>query len=297
MYSREQHQKGRKEMKRLLSFLLALVMVLGLTGCTGNSFEMRMIKAVEQQSKLKSLHTDMETDISMSVTVMGQAVDVDLVMKGASDAVSEPPRSKTEMDIAVMGSSQKILTYTEQLDGYAMLYTSADGGKTWQKQRLESGEIPQLGKPENTVEQLKLLAESAKSFEMTGTESIRGSEATVYSGVLEGETVEEAIRLTGILQNLRDQAGIEVPEELFQNLGGIPVTIAIDNRSGRIVRYTMELTELMQSLMTNAMEELFASQGFGSLDLQIETKSAVSTVELSQFDSVGEIVIPEAARK
>ena len=91
----------------------------------------------------------------------------------------------------------------------------------------------------------------------------------------------------------------------LESLGGIPTTISLDNKTGYIVRYTMDMTELMQNLMPVLMDQLMATiaeeSGLEGLDLsmlrlKLDVSKTVVAVELYDFDAAGTVEIPAEAR-
>ena len=74
------------------------------------------------------------------------------------------------------------------------------------------------------------------------------------------------------------------------------MTIAIDDESGLLVRYTMDMAEVMGNLMKNIFDSLLASQGMSGIKIDITVSKCDATATLSQFNSVPEIVIPAEAK-
>jgi hypothetical protein len=72
-----------------------------------------------------------------------------------------------------------------------------------------------------------------------------------------------------------------------------------------IVRYTMDMSEIMQNLMPVLMEKtmsaVYAQAGLEGLDLsllgfEVKVGKVFTTAEFYDFDAVGTIEIPDAAR-
>ena len=160
---------------------------------------------------------------------------------------------------------------------------------------------------ENTLNNFALLFKLVGKFEKTGTETIRGSEATVFSGTVEGEDIAQMVEMSGVMDTLSESMDVDLGElnvEL-ESLGGIPTTISLDNKTGYIVRYTMDMTELMQNLMPVLMDQLMATiaeeSGLEGLDLsmlglKLDVSKTVVAVELYDFDAAGTVEIPAEAR-
>ena len=290
-----------KRFRKLACLLLALAMMLSLAAC--GSFEMKMARAAQKMEKLQSYRTDIKVDLGMSMSLLGQSMPLDMTMKGTGDVNTEPERTKMELDMELLGDTVHMLSYSEKDGDSFISYLSQDNGETWVRRSVDRGGLRGLADKKD----LGMLLKLAESFEETGTETLRGSEATVYSGVIQGEDIDEAVQLSGVLESLYESMGMDAgASDLdLSGCGSIPTTIAIDNKSGMIVRYTMDLCEVLQNLMPllmdQAMSAMAAETGLegldlGALGLEIKIERAFTTAELYDFDAVGPIEIPDAAR-
>ena len=289
-----------KNIKKLLAILLVLTMALSLAAC---GFEAKMARAAKKMEKLESYRMDMDLDMAMSMSLMGQSMDLDIGMQGKADVNTKPLVMKMDMDMTTMGESIHMLSYAEKTDAGYITYVSPDGGDTWVKQTLDGGQLPEAGAATNFALLFKLVGK----FEKTGTETIRGSEATVFSGTVEGEDIAQMVEMSGVMDTLSESMDVDLGElnvEL-ESLGGIPTTISLDNKTGYIVRYTMDMTELMQNLMPVLMDQLMATiaeeSGLEGLDLsmlglKLDVSKTVVAVELYDFDAAGTVEIPAEAR-
>ena len=290
-----------KKIRKIACLFLALAMMLSLAAC--DSFEVKMTRAAKKMEKLQSYRMDMDIDMQMSMSLLGQSMPLDLGIKGTTDVDSKSDRTKTEFDMNMLGETVHLLSYTEK-DGERLVgYVSQDGGETWIKQSAERAEAAQI----SAKDKLGMLLKLAKSFEKSGTETVRGSEATVFSGVIQGEEIAAAVEMSGVLDSLKESMDIDLADadiDLSQ-CGSIPATIAIDNKSGMITRYTMDLTEVMQHLMPTLLDRALSSVseqlGLEGLDLsalgfEAEIGRVFTAAELYDFDAVGTIEIPDAAR-
>ena len=284
-----------KKSRRILALAIAALMLLSLCACgREESFETRLKKATDEMNELQSQHLDMVMDLGMELTVMGKSQNLDMTMNYSIDTQKDPARARMEIEMSAMGTSQKILGYTETIDGQICVYLSMDGGKHWEKQ---SAETSGLQIPADTNEVTQLFVKNAEHFEKTGTETINGAAATVYSGVMGGEYVKELMASTGMGSALGESFGLDGMDNAFDDLGDIPMTIAIDDHSGRILRYTIDMTSMMEKLMKNILDATLNDQGLGGINLEIKISRCLFTATLSQFNSVPEIVIPGEARQ
>lgn len=288
-----------KNMKKLLALALALVLTLCLCACSAPgflkkplTFEEKLAKSAEQMEQAKSMHMDMSMDMGLRVAMSGQSQTMDMSARYATDLQNEPMKMHMTMDISALGMNQKMIYYAEQDGDAVTVYISLDDGAHWTKETISSlSDVL----PQNLNQQTDLFLASAASFTETGKEEINGSAATVYSGVISGEYVEETIEASGALDAFSDALGVDVPEDLFRDLGDIPTTIAIDDGSNLVVRYTMDMGAVMQSLMEKMMGLVLESAGETDGGLELNIDRMLITMTLSQVNSIGEIVIPKEA--
>ena len=286
-----------KKMNRFLALAMALVMLLALCACGEGGtrsvitpdFESRMRQTQENMSKLESMHMEMSMDVTMELSVLGQTQPMDMRVYYTMDTQNEPARTKLVITTSSMGQSQEQVMYTDES---GMIYMQIDG-RSWQRQSAQGNSQANEMQPD---QMLQLFLNSAGSFRATGSETINGSKATVYSGVLSGEYVEEVLKTTGMDSSLGSLLGTEDLGDAFKDLGEIPMTIAIDDASGLVVRYTLDMAQVMENLMKNLFTSILASQGMSGINIEVKLDKCMCTATLSQFNSVPEIVIPDEAK-
>ncbi|MBQ6273654.1 MAG: hypothetical protein IJK63_05465 [Oscillospiraceae bacterium] len=286
-----------KKMNRFLALAMALVMLLALCACgeggtrsiSPPDFETRMRQAQENMAKLESMHMEMSMDMSLEMSVLGQTQPMDMRVYYTMDTQNEPARTKLVITISSMGQSQEQVMYTDES---GMIYMQLDG-RSWQRQSAQGSSQANEMQPD---QMLQLFLNSAGSFRETGSETINGSKATVYSGVLGGDYVKQVLETTGLGSTLGEALGTGDAGNLFDNLGEIPMTVAIDDESGLVVRYTMDMAQVMENLMKNLFNSMLTSQGLNGVEIEIKISNCMATATLSQFNSVPEIVIPAEAK-
>lgn len=276
-----------KKLKKAAALLLAAALMLSLSAC--GSFETKMAKATAKMSELESCHMDMDMQLNMAMSVMGQDLDLDVSGICSIDEQQEPLRMKMDMDVSTMGFSQRLLFYMEKSGDDFTTYISPDGGDSWIKETVEAEDMPEQTDKGNS---LMLFADCAASFKKAGTETVLGSDATRYDGELTGEDIEKALELSGAEETLSES--LEMDD--ISQLGSMPCSIWIDNRSGMIVRCDMDATLLMQSLMTAVMDKALDTPETQGVDVEMEINTVTVSMVLSQFDRVDEIEIPAEAR-
>lgn len=287
-----------KTCRRLLALTLVLALALSLTGC--GSFTSRMTRAARKMSKLQSYSMDLNMDMAMKMSVLGQDMDMDMLVTGVTDVNTEPSRTRSKLTLGMLGEEMTVLSYSEKTDSGLVSYSSSDDGKSWSKRPLDSEGQAQTTGRNSFTDLLKLAA----GFEKTGSETVRGSEATVYAGVLRAEDMENVMQMSDLLKQVLTAMNLPADSVDMKELGSVPVTVALDDKSGMVVKYTMDLTELMGKLMPGMVDALLneaaAQSGLGGMDLsklgfKVTTGRVFAETELYNFDAVGTIEIPAEA--
>ena len=286
-----------KTFKRCTAVLLILALTLALAGC---GFAAKMTRAAKKMERLQSYRMGLDMDMALKLSMLGQSMDMDMKISGSSDVNTDPSRTRAELRIKMLGQDIPMLSYTDKTGTGLVTYSSPDGGKTWTRQTVESPELAEAAGKNGFTRLLKL----ASAFEKTGTETVRGSMATVYSGVITGEDLESVMEISGVLKNVFSTMDMSMDGLDLTQYGGIPTTISLDNKSGMVVKYTMDMTEfmgkMMPAMMEAVMKEAAADSGLEGLDLSklgfsVETGRVFAAVELYDFDAVGAIEIPAEA--
>ena len=284
--------------KRIVSAVLCLLMMaLLLSGC---AIGPRMTRAVVEMDKVGSFHMDMDLDLSIGMAVLGQSSSMDMLVNESMDVQKEPLVIYSETTTEAMGVKDTVLAYfVPTADGSGNeMFVSRDKGKSWEKQTLETGGQSADAGYAGVLDQLSLLARLASSFKEVGTETVNGAPAICYDGEIEGEYVTEALKNSGALNGLLEQFGVEEDGMELTIEGTIPTSIWLDKASSRIVRYDMDLSDAIASVWDVLQQELKKDESFAALDklgLGLSVERAHLTAELSRYDEIGEITLPENA--
>lgn len=288
-----------KKSKKIAALILALAMLLCLSAC--GMFETRMARAAVKMQKLESMRMDMDLDLGLDVSLLGASEDMNIGIHGSGDVLLDPLIMRMILHVDAVDEKLETLYYVRQNGQEYQVFFSPDDGETWMKETAEGEALPAQAP---TAEQLKFLLKCAESFAESGKETIKGSQATVYSGVIEGENLDVILAASGVMEALSEALEMDLSDVEVSRYGSVPCTIAIDNRSGMVVRYTLDLTQVLQGAMDEAIQGVLQSMAedslLGGLDLSglgfhVELSRAMTTVTLYDFDQVGEIQIPQEA--
>ena len=278
-----------------------LILALGMTACSGT--ESQLGKATTKMQKLKNFRMDLDLDLGMNVTMFGEAMDMDMTMTGTGEFITNPVKGKLDLTMTAMDEAQKVLCYLDRDGNDLNIYTSSDEGETWSKSTADASRFPERGIDKETLAWMEKIA---ATFEETGTETVNSSEAVVYSGVISMADFGEKMDLGEILGNVNEPMGVQIDWSAINlsSISDIPLTLCLDKKSGMIVKYTMDMTSMMQDLMPAIIQTVMASSmggaDLGGMDLsmlgfEFNFSKLVVTAVLYDFDSVGEITIPPEA--
>ena len=274
-----------KKRAALTAGLLALALALG--GCGEDSApatpEEVLAKAQQTMDGVKSLGYDMTMEMSMGMA--GQSLEMSTVT--TADTILSPLTMKAEMavDMGDLGSTNMTMYVKEENGSYltATGIPDADGTVTWETASMDS--LSQLESLDGKAS-MDLYLTSASCFEEGATETVEGVEATRYDGVISGEKLEEVLEASGVLSQM-EGLGLGDVTTMFSGLGDLPVSIWVAKETYYPINYEMDMAEMMQSILENALKQEMGMDVGLTLD-----KMSVSMV-LRDFDQVGEIEIPD----
>lgn len=292
--------------QKLLSLLLILALALSLSGCS----VVTITKAAKTMSSLESVTADVSLDLSVDMTMMDESMPFAVSVSGPFDFDLANGKGKASLTVDLMGEPLTILFYYEKLEDKVVTYVSADGGANWTK--TETPVPAESEKSSSSLKSLAMLKKLSASFEETGTETVNGNEAVLYSGNILWEELAAEADLSAAMETAGSAAGTELDLSGFDlaALGSIPVTIGYDKQNALVVKASADLTETVQNLvpmiMKIAMQSIAAQSGeaasgemempdLSTLGIDVNIQLLTVSADLYNFDAVGEIVIPAEA--
>ena len=269
-----------KKAKRILVFAILAAMLLSLCGC--GMFRTHVAKAAIKMSKLESLHADIEMQIGMGISVLGQDVNADATVTGGADIQRDPERVYVNMNAEVAGFEQNMLLYAVGRDDGFDVYSSADSGDSWTKDSIENDDSSKNSKADGKS---LLLSDSAASFKEYGKEKVNGSDAIRYNGKITSDELRQALELANAKQALEESLDVELDDDVFEDLGDVPVSIWIDVKSGMIVRIEMDMSDVMQGLVPVLVDKAMEKADIG-IGVNTKVYEVTVSITLSEFDAV-----------
>ena len=273
--------------KKLLAAALAAVLTLAGCGTTVLSAEeTKELLTLSQKTMatVESMAAEMTMEMDMS---MGEeTAETTTVAKILTQ--QNPLRMQMNLSATLEDGTeaQNMQMYAEEEDGKLRTYVLA--ADTWYSQTMELGGLAQYNAEENVTLYLSNLAD----FSATATEKINDTEATKIEGTLKKDVLQKVLAESGMTETA---AAMGVTEEqlaaLTESVKSLPLTLWID-ADGYVLKYEMNLTEVMQKIMDKAMEAAGSTDASSAVKVE---KTSISMV-CSQFNAVKEITIPEEAK-
>lgn len=276
----------KKKMTKWMALGLALVMLISLTACGGGSSTEDVMKAAQEAlNEVTSMRYDMSMDMTLSAG--GQTIESNTSGVIAYNAEPLAMEMKMTMDMGAQGQFDMFM-YVSQEDDNLVMYMS--DGTNWGKQTLaDAAQLEQY----NAQDSMGIYLENIDSFQEAGTEQVNGSDAIKYEGVIANDALNEVMAASGMEEQLA-QYGLTEEEAaaIYQDLGDLPVAIWIAKESNLPVKYEMDMTAMMQNIMT----KMFENMDVATEDMDFTVDNMFISMTLYDFNNVGEIEIPEEAK-
>ena len=268
--------------KRAAALALGALLAMSMTAC-GNGANKEesadQIKAaMEKINAVESMDATMYMEMDMSV--MGQSIETDTKMD--MSCFNDPVKVKADMTMS-MGSlgSVSMSIYADATDGDYTIYMF--DGSSWTTQAADASQLEQY----DAQQSMDLYLSSGAEYAHAGTEDINGSTADKYTGIIRGDALAEVMKASGATSSMETTMGMDL-EELYSDLGDMPITVWIDQATGYPVRYYMDMTGVMQSMMSKALAGV---EGGDSLTID----KVEITMDCSNFNNVADFEIPAEA--
>ena len=292
-----------KRYQKVLALLLISLMALSLSGCS----LITITKTASNMNSLKSVSADLALNLGMDMTMMDETSPFEIAVSGPFDFDLANGKGKSDLTLDLMGENVNLLLYYERLEDKFVIYTSADNGETWSKN--ETALSDQQEKDSSDLKSLAMIKKLSNSFEETGTETVRGKEAVIYSGNILWEDLVGDVDLSSAAEAAGSASGmsLDFSDLDLAALGSIPVTVGYDKENDLIVKGSADLTETVQNLipmvMKVVMKSIAAESGMedsaeledfdlSDLGFSLDIRTLNVSAELYNFDAVGEITIP-----
>lgn len=233
----------------------------------------------------------MEMDMETGIGEVTQTMESNTVMEMSS--FTDPMKMKAKMNMDVdMGedgnAAQTMEIYAEETeDGAYMMYLCVED--EWVSQEVAIEDIARY----DAGSDMEAYLDEAYQYEAQGMDQVDGASAYQYSGVIVGDDMKEVLLSSGALDQL-SQMGIDSTQwdGMLDNLGAISITMWIDEATLYPVKYEMDMTEVMGTLMSRLTEAMAEPTGGVTMNV---TKMTMS-MTCFNYNAATEFEIPQEAK-
>lgn len=272
--------------RRAAALALGGLLALSVTACGGttnkNDSADKIQAALEKINAVKNMDATMLMEMDMSA--MGQSIETDTTMN--MSCFNDPLKVKADMTMSMGSLGAVSMSIYAQQDG-EQCNTYVYDGTSWTVQTMDLEDLQQY----DAQQSMDLYLESGVDYAHEGTEEINGMTTDKYSGVIRGDAMEEVMKTSGATSSLESSLGGSVDlSDLYSDLEDMPITVWIDQASGYPVRYYMDMTDVMQSMMTKMLSSMGVEGGSSVTVSKMEI-----TMDCFNFDNAAEFEIPAEA--
>ncbi len=286
-------------MKKIVSVMLTLALLLGLmfalptaSARAEGTAAQELTDAFINLNAVNSLRLDLDfaLDLTIDISMEGQSLmnlPMNIALKLGMEYQKEPyaMSGQMEMQMNSMGETEnkKELMYGEK-DGDAVIsYSSDDDGATWKKKQAEKATF--------SLNDLSTIIGSAKEIQKINLETVDGN-VDVYTAIVDGQYLQKALEAVGSENPLSGMVG----EDGTSSMADFEVVIYVDRTTDLPVRISVDLAAMMKDMMDSAMKDSMGMGDAEGVEVKIDLPVAAIVCELSQFNSIPTIEIPEAVK-
>lgn len=252
-------------MKRSLKYFTLLVALLVVV--TGCSFGKKDSKTQLEDAVNKTVDAEsgkVKADLTASVSMQGTTIDISMTADAEEYKESDNVLSgHAKVNMSLFGMSQSSEVYMDVKDGYLYTYTGSDGEWTYTKSEYKVAD--KLSK-----EKISEYIDKAKEIKEEKTDK-KG-----YTKLLVTISSDEINKLYN---------NSELNDGEVSNIVSNDVTLTVYLKDGYVAIVEMDLTD--------AFKALIGQMGSSSEELNNMEISAKVSIELSDFNKVDKITIPE----
>lgn len=233
---------------------------------------------------------------------LGESLKINMVMNMDLTTFSDPMKMMATVDMLIDGvpesAAQPSMTmYMAVVDGKFTTYmgTQEEGKLTWVKSTEESEALAELLKPENQEEMKTLNEESVKEVKYLGrTVDANGRTLIKLENTTSFEAYNEVLGgYVNMLSNSSNQAD-NLSAEMLKNMGDMTFIVYVDEETGEIVEYEMDLGPIMAN-MFSGMSEI---EGMPAEALEmLKSLEMKMKMEIYNINNAKDFEIPEEALK
>ncbi len=242
-----------KQYKKPVALVAALaLMATLLAGCGGGdgksaeglSGKEVLAKVQENTQKAKSLSYEMSMLVDLTAEMGGDSQSASITMDMNVNVINEPMKLMATTKTDILGTSQEMQIYAEEVDGTLTMYASPDNGATWTPTSMDMSQY-------DMAENLDTYMAMFKDVKESGKKTINGVEATQYDCIIPNDKLVDMIEASGTLDSISGTGGMSTEDlsALIADMGDLTFTIWVDTEKYLPVQYSYDMSEIMGKMM------------------------------------------------
>ena len=270
--------------KRMKGLLIGAVCAILLVGCGGAENSEAMTEDTAEEYAQRA-HEMLEEADGFAATFLAEMQMKDMgtnVTEGMVTLVKEPFFMNVDATLAFDDLAQEYDLYLEETEEAVNQYMSYDG--EWTEMTMDQ-ETAMLGTQiYNTLYNLEAIFSAVENWNAE-----KQDDTVVLTGVIPEAKFYDVETYTRWFQ----PAGMSgLAEVYYAGVGDVPVTVALDGKTGEPLSYRVNLAKPLEIMTNNVLKEL----GGGTLDDPVEVEKYVIVSELTQLGGVEAGEIPAEAK-
>ena len=270
-----------KQKKRVVGIAMIMtILILSLSGC-GVTKASLLTNIGKNMLVAKSLTMKAAIDSTLTGEVMGATVDAKVSANMDTDVNLNPfvGHGKGAMSFEVLGQSQTVNAevYEEVVDNRLNVFASADG-TTWhtRSSQLDDSNFKFYG--------IAGIAKLGDMLELEDkTEMLDGEECYVLTGEIDGQTLEQVIKLV-----MGDEGQMkELLKDVDWSGRQAPTKIYVSKKNKHLVKLSFDIIGVMDAAMESAL---------GPFSGMLKCSECTLDITFSNYNKVEPIVIPDDVR-
>lgn len=248
-----------------------------------------MKAALKNVNSASSMEAQVVMEMDMVVSVAGYEESMESVT--TMDMVCFYDTLKFKVDMSMdMGEagSQKATIYADTVeDGSIMTYMY--DGQQWQSEVAGAIDLEEY----DARRSMSTYIGDTSAYTNEGMEEVNGANAYKYSYVMTGDEMKEALLSSGSLGSLAE-LGINESQldGMLDDLGELVTYVWVDEATLYPVKYEMDMTEVMDKLLSNMFEAM--GEEYAGISMSIPKMTMIMTC--SNFNNATDFTIPDEAK-
>ncbi len=228
--------------KKISAILTSALLVFAAAGCSSDSNTVADIV-----SKTEALE-NYKGSVTLSTELNYQGNATELKMESLLDYNKEPFFAHTSITTSTKEGEGAENSYTSDMylqtvDGVNTAYAGYNG--VWYKQQVETDDFTYSVSQYNPVENGLLFIKSASGLQNMGSEQYNGMDVDRFEGTIPADMLSDVMETSGAIGLI----GTSIDASYYKNVADQKVSIFV-NEEGIIVGYSLDLTDLVSSLLS-----------------------------------------------